>query len=114
MLEAEIEAILADKTTAEWIKIIGEAGVPCGPINNIAQALRHPQVEARNMLITAPDGSGGTLKLSGNPAEDDSLPRSADARCRARARWRSRRDPEKSWGSDSHTAGSGFAAARSS
>jgi len=66
-LEAEIEAILADKTTAEWIKIIGDAGVPCGPINNIAQALRHPQVAARNMLVTIPDGEGGTLKVSGNP-----------------------------------------------
>jgi CoA:oxalate CoA-transferase len=66
-LETEIEAILADRTTTEWIKIIGEAGVPCGPINNIAQALEHPQVAARNMLVTAPDGSGGTLRLSGNP-----------------------------------------------
>jgi CoA:oxalate CoA-transferase len=66
-LEAEIEAILAAKTTTEWIAIINHAGVPCGPINNIAQALQHPQVEARNMLITAPDGAGGTLKLSGNP-----------------------------------------------
>ena len=65
-LEAEIEAILADKTTTEWIKIIGDAGVPCGPINNIAQALQHPQVEARNMLVTVPDGEGGTLKVSGN------------------------------------------------
>jgi CoA:oxalate CoA-transferase len=66
-LETEIEAILADKTTTEWIKIIGDAGVPCGPINNIAQALQHPQVEARNMLVTVPDGGGGTLKVSGNP-----------------------------------------------
>ena len=66
-LETEIEAILADKTTTEWIKIIGDAGVPCGPINNIAQALQHPQVEARNMLVTVPDGEGGTLKVSGNP-----------------------------------------------
>jgi CoA:oxalate CoA-transferase len=66
-LEVEIEAILAAKTTAEWIKIIGDAGVPCGPINNIAQALQHPQVEARNMLVTVPDGEGGTLKVSGNP-----------------------------------------------
>jgi CoA:oxalate CoA-transferase len=73
-LEAEIEAILADKTTAEWIKIIGDAGVPCGPINNIAQALQHPQVEARNMLVTVPDGEGGTLKISGNPLKMSAFP----------------------------------------
>ena len=41
--------------------------MPCGPINNIAQALAHPQVAARNMLVEVPDGSGGTLKLAGNP-----------------------------------------------
>jgi len=73
-LEAEIEAILADKTTEQWIKIIGEAGVPCGPINNIAQALQHPQVAARNMLVTVPDGEGGTLKVSGNPLKMSAFP----------------------------------------
>ncbi|HEY1505281.1 MAG TPA: CaiB/BaiF CoA-transferase family protein [Stellaceae bacterium] len=73
-LEAEIEAILADKTTAEWIKIIGDAGVPCGPINNIAEALKHPQVEARNMLVTVPDGEGGTLQVSGNPLKMSVFP----------------------------------------
>jgi CoA:oxalate CoA-transferase len=66
-LQDEIEAVLATKTTAQWIAIIGGAGVPCGPINNIAQALQHPQVAARNMLISVPDPSGTTLKLAGNP-----------------------------------------------
>jgi len=66
-LQDEIEKVLKDKTTAEWIAIIGKAGVPCGPINNIEQALAHPQVAARNMLIEVPDKNGGTLKLAGNP-----------------------------------------------
>ena len=34
-----------------WIEVLGKAGVPCGPINNVAQALENPQVEARNMLV---------------------------------------------------------------
>jgi CoA:oxalate CoA-transferase len=66
-LEHELEAVLEGNTTAHWLGVIGKAGVPCGPINNIKQALDHPQVAARNMMIEAPDGSGGTLKLSGNP-----------------------------------------------
>jgi CoA:oxalate CoA-transferase len=66
-LQETIEAILSKKTTTEWIAIVGKAGVPCGPINNIAQAMQHPQVEARNMLVDVPDGSGGTLKVVGNP-----------------------------------------------
>lgn len=66
-LQDEIEAVFSTKTTAEWIEILSKAGIPCGPINNIAQALAHPQVAARNMLVSVPDGSGGTLKLVGNP-----------------------------------------------
>jgi CoA:oxalate CoA-transferase len=66
-LEHAIESVLKGNTTAHWIELLGKAGVPCGPINNVEQALAHPQVAARNMLVEVPDGSGGTLKLAGNP-----------------------------------------------
>ena len=66
-LKAEIERELAKKTTAAWIEIIERAGIPCGPINTVAKALAHPQVEARNMLVTVEDPVAGTLKLAGNP-----------------------------------------------
>jgi len=66
-LERELESVLETNTTAHWLAVIGKAGVPCGPINNIEQALQHPHVEARNMLVEVPDGGGGTLKLAGNP-----------------------------------------------
>ena len=46
---------------------MAKADIPAGPINNVEQALAHPQVAARNMLVAVPDGSGGTLKLAGNP-----------------------------------------------
>jgi CoA:oxalate CoA-transferase len=66
-LQSEIETLLRTGTTAHWIEVVGKAGVPCGPINNIEQALAHPQIAARNMLVSVPDGSGGTLTLAGNP-----------------------------------------------
>jgi CoA:oxalate CoA-transferase len=66
-LQYGIEAVLGTKSTQHWIDFLAKAGIPCGPINNIAQALAHPQVAARNMLVEVPDGSGGTLKLAGNP-----------------------------------------------
>jgi CoA:oxalate CoA-transferase len=53
---------------------VSKGGVPCGPINNIAQAIAHPQVAARNMLVDVPDGSGGTLKLAGNPLKMSAFP----------------------------------------
>ena len=66
-LKAEIERELKKKPAEEWIDIIGKAGVPCGPINTVDRALAHPQVEARNMLITVEDPKAGTLRLAGNP-----------------------------------------------
>ncbi len=66
-LKDEIESVLRTNTTDHWIAVVSKGGVPCGPINNIAQAIQHPQVAARNMLVDVPDGSGGTLKLAGNP-----------------------------------------------
>jgi CoA:oxalate CoA-transferase len=66
-LEHAIESVLKGQSTAHWIEVVAKAGVPCGPINNIEQAIAHPQVAARNMLVEVPDGSGGTLKLAGNP-----------------------------------------------
>jgi CoA:oxalate CoA-transferase len=66
-LEHEIESVLKSRSTAHWIEVVSKGGVPCGPINNVAQAIEHPQVAARNMLVSVPDGSGGTLRLAGNP-----------------------------------------------
>lgn len=66
-LKHEIESVLKTNTTDHWIAVVSKGGVPCGPINNVQQAIAHPQVAARNMLVEVPDGSGGTLKLAGNP-----------------------------------------------
>ena len=44
-----------------------QAGVPCGPINDVAQVLADPHVLSRNMVVTMHDEDAGTLKLAGNP-----------------------------------------------
>ncbi len=66
-LRAEIESVLRGEETNHWIAVLEEAGVPCGPVNNIAQALAHPQTAARNMLINVDDPVTGPLELAGNP-----------------------------------------------
>jgi CoA:oxalate CoA-transferase len=73
-LRAALNPVLLGKTTAEWIAILEAAGVPCGPINNVAQALEHPQVAARNMLIEMTDREAGTLRLAGNPMKLSAFP----------------------------------------
>jgi CoA:oxalate CoA-transferase len=66
-LRAEIEAVLKGGTTEHWIAVLEKAGIPCGPVNNVAQAIAHPQAAARNMLIEVDDPATGPLTLVGNP-----------------------------------------------
>ena len=66
-LRGALDPILGGKPTTAWIEMLGKAGIPCGPINNIAQALEHPQVSARNMLIETDDPAAGRVRLAGNP-----------------------------------------------
>jgi CoA:oxalate CoA-transferase len=66
-LRGELDPILVTKPTASWIELLSKAGIPCGPINNIAQALQHPQVPARNMLVETKDATGKKMRLAGNP-----------------------------------------------
>lgn len=50
ILAKRLEAILAHDDTATWVRRINAAGVPCGPINTIADALADPHVAARGFL----------------------------------------------------------------
>ncbi len=68
-LKRELEAVLAGEGTGHWLQVLGRAGVPCGPINDIAQVVRHPQVAARNMLVSARDPQAGTVTMAGNPVK---------------------------------------------
>jgi CoA:oxalate CoA-transferase len=73
-LRPELVKELTRRITAENIVLLERHGVPCGPINNVAEALGHPQVAARNMLITVEDPDAGTLRLAGNPLKFSAFP----------------------------------------
>jgi CoA:oxalate CoA-transferase len=64
-----LEAALANRTTADWLERLEAAGVPCGPLNDVAALLLDPQIAARNMLVTVVDSEGGEVKLAGNPVK---------------------------------------------
>jgi len=68
-LEARLEALLTARTTAEWMQRLLAEGVPCGPINSIAEAVEDPHIAARG-LIAEVDGRRFTrapVKLSETP-----------------------------------------------
>jgi CoA:oxalate CoA-transferase len=57
----------AAKSTQQWLDILAPAGIPCGPINNIAEVLDDPQVRARNMVVSVEDAIAGQVRMAGNP-----------------------------------------------
>jgi len=63
----EIAAILAKHPRAFWVEPMNAAGVPCAPINDVAQMFSDPQVRSRGMRIELPDPVAGTLGLIGSP-----------------------------------------------
>jgi CoA:oxalate CoA-transferase len=70
---AELEPILNEamrqKTTSEWLREFDAIGLPCGPLNNIAQAAEYPQVLARRMLVDVEHPRIGRLKLPDTPVK---------------------------------------------
>jgi len=55
------------RTTADWVASLEAVGVPCGPINTIAQVFDDPQVHARGTKISTPHPAGGAIPLVANP-----------------------------------------------
>ena len=60
-LEAAIEDVLATGTTDHWVGVLEEAGVPCGPVYNYGQLFSDPQVQHREMIVTASDEELGEV-----------------------------------------------------
>ena len=66
-LKKILENKLKDNSTKNWVQILEELKIPCGPIYNIKEAVENPQVEARNMIVKAYHKVIGDFKLAGNP-----------------------------------------------
>ncbi|KXG83408.1 MULTISPECIES: CaiB/BaiF CoA transferase family protein [Pseudomonas] len=55
------------KTTAEWVSELEKAGVPCGPINDLAQMFQDPQVLARGLAVDVPHPLAGSVPQVASP-----------------------------------------------
>jgi CoA:oxalate CoA-transferase len=73
-LTAALEAVLTGRVSADWLARLETAGVPCGPINDIAGIVNDPQIRARNMIVAIDDPDAGPLKLAGNPIKLSEFP----------------------------------------
>ncbi|HEY96543.1 MAG TPA: CoA transferase, partial [Dehalococcoidia bacterium] len=70
--------VLKTKTTNEWIRELAEVGIPCGPINNIAEVAADPQVEHRNMIVNVPHPKLGKVKMINTPVKLSRTPGSIE------------------------------------
>lgn len=75
-----MQAVFMSKERDAWLGLFDAASVPCGPINNIAEAVAMPQVAAREMVVGLNKAEvqmnvlGSPVKLSGTPVQYHSAP----------------------------------------
>lgn len=75
LLKRLIEAVTLGQTAAHWVATLDAAGVPTGRVQDMAQALRDPQVLARNMVLpVTPRDGGPAFTAAGNPIKMTGLP----------------------------------------
>lgn len=73
-LRPRLEAVIAGRTRDEWIQVLRAAGVPCGSVRDIAEALADPQIAARDMVTPVAHPTIGPLNLLGTPVKLSDTP----------------------------------------
>lgn len=66
-LRAELEPLFRSQPAEFWLSRLREAGIPCGAINEIDEALNDPHVQARGMIVTLEHPVIGPVRSIGNP-----------------------------------------------
>ncbi len=68
-LKVELEAVLRARPASYWLEVLEAAGVPCGPISDVAEAVGSEQSRVRQMVVDA-----GGLPVPGNPVKLSAWP----------------------------------------
>jgi crotonobetainyl-CoA:carnitine CoA-transferase CaiB-like acyl-CoA transferase len=79
-LVGQIEAITVLQTRDYWLAQFDAAGIPCGPINNYAEAFADPQVQSREMVVDVDHPTLGRLRMAGAPVKMSETPPRANRR----------------------------------
>jgi crotonobetainyl-CoA:carnitine CoA-transferase CaiB-like acyl-CoA transferase len=73
-LVERIEAITAGEPRHYWLERFEAHGIPCGPINNYAEAFADPQIRAREMIAEVDHPTLGRLRMPGSPIKMSGTP----------------------------------------
>ena len=74
LLEETLQETLSQQTTAHWLEALVNAGVPCGPINDMAEVYADPQVAARDMVVELEHPLAGATRNIGVPIKLSETP----------------------------------------
>ena len=72
-----VKAALAANSVKHWNDALTAVGVPCSPINTLAQLLDHPHTAASGMIVEYDHAHAGRLKAVGHPVLINGEPRQA-------------------------------------
>ena len=73
-LHESLEQALAGRTTAEWLHALEAAGIPSGPVNDVAAVVDDPHVRSRHMIVDIDDPRVQPLRAAGNPVKLSAFP----------------------------------------
>lgn len=73
-LVALMNAVLRQRTRAEWQQAFDTAGVPAGPVHTVGEALSHPQTLARGMVVELDHPEAGPTRALGCPIHFSATP----------------------------------------
>ena len=67
MLVPMLQACFLQRDRHAWLSLLEAAGIPCGPVNDLAGVFADPQVQARGMVVEAAHPLAGAVPLVGSP-----------------------------------------------
>jgi formyl-CoA transferase/CoA:oxalate CoA-transferase len=70
----QLQQVFLTRTYEEWEKLLVNNGIPMGAINNLAEAVHHPQVQARGALVEVEHPVAGKMKMVGAPVRLSATP----------------------------------------
>lgn len=73
-LAETIESVTCTRPTADWLGLLGDAGVPCAPIQDFGQVFTDPHLLARNYFWDGPHRAAGPVRQLGSPMRFSSTP----------------------------------------
>jgi crotonobetainyl-CoA:carnitine CoA-transferase CaiB-like acyl-CoA transferase len=74
VLVPRLQAALLSRERQAWLSMLEAAGIPCGPVNDIAEVVANPQVQARGMVLPMEHPQAGSMPLVNSPIRLSATP----------------------------------------